>query len=516
MKTKEKSAFALEDTLAVYGIHKNPFPIDETDDVFFSTAMLAKQMEVLRNLLEFSDLLLVVSGVEGAGKTTFLNQFLLAPDSRWRCCRIDAGKVESLATLHHELLTGFGLNAGDDEESDEALLRARLGEMRAGGSIAIVAVDDAHLLPQVCSEFLLTLAEERERMDLRLLLTTEPGRLGFPTDDAKRVHVVVLQPFDAQQSGDYIHTRLSAAGLGGDSPFDAAVVDALHQDSGGVPGTIHALALHTLLANTDMARLSRPKANMTRAGVYLVALLVAALGAALFLSSSPDVAPAIDADAGTSGELRGRIAGVGTQGTLPVADAGSPQEQKSRDTESRPFTGSIRARPPSQQAHGAKAETVTVLSGNEAKVSALEQGGATPKPAVVVEPPAATKGVTSANITPAVRLAANVTPALGVPAAARAAHDLDWLRRQDPSSYVIQLVGTRDAAAVGRFLEEHKLGSSGAWFVTSLDNKPWYVVVYGIYPSRAEARAAIPELPRALRAGAPWPRSVASVVDSAR
>ena len=53
------------------------------------------------------------------------------------------------------------------------------------------------------------------------------------------------------------------------------------------------------------------------------------------------------------------------------------------------------------------------------------------------------------------------------PAMAQAAHDLDWLRQQDPSHYVIQVVGTRDASAVSKFLDDHKLGSKGAWFVTS-------------------------------------------------
>jgi hypothetical protein len=44
VKTKGKPAFALEDTLAVYGIRNNPFPVGETDDFFFSTPILAKQM----------------------------------------------------------------------------------------------------------------------------------------------------------------------------------------------------------------------------------------------------------------------------------------------------------------------------------------------------------------------------------------------------------------------------------------------------------------------------------------
>ncbi len=71
MNIREKSAFVLADTLAVYGIRKNPFPIDETDGLFFSTPGLDKQIDALRNLVEYGDLLLVISRVEGAGKTSF-------------------------------------------------------------------------------------------------------------------------------------------------------------------------------------------------------------------------------------------------------------------------------------------------------------------------------------------------------------------------------------------------------------------------------------------------------------
>jgi DamX protein len=353
-------------------------------------------------------------------------------------------------------------------------------------------------------------------MNVHLLLATEPGRLGFPTDDAKRVHVVVLQPFDAQQSGDYIQTRLASAGLVGNSPFNAAVVDALHQDSGGVPGTLHAMALHTLLANTDIARLSRPKVKFTRPLAYLLGALAVAGAGALILAPAPETTPMTRADAGASGTIRGRIAGVDSESAPPSAGSRAPSPQASADAQPRRVTGGIAAGAPGAQAGATKEKTETVVSGSDARGQSLDARSAAARPAVVVEPPAAVKGAPPAKVTPGVRLAANVTPAVGPVVDGRGAHDLDWLRQQNRSDYVIQLVGTRDAAAVGRFLEEHKLGSKGAWFVTSLDNKPWYVVVYGMYPSSAKARAAIEALPGPLRAGAPWPRSVASVVDSAR
>jgi DamX protein len=517
VKTKEKHAFALRDTLAVYGIDKNPFPIDDTDDFFFSTPILEKQIDVLRNLVEYGELLLVVSGVEGAGKTTFLNQFLLSSDKRWNCCRIDARSTMSLGTLVDELLSGFELNArSDDTQSDEALLREHLNAVHANGDIAIVAVDDAHLLPQICTEFLLGLAEEGDQIELRLLLSTEPGRLGFATNDAKRAHVVALQPFDVAQAGDYIHTRLSYAGLGGDSPFSATVIDGIYQDSGGLPGTIHSLALHTLLANTDTSRLGRRPLSVPRAMIYALVVLVVGGAVTLFLQSNAEVESMSAADATALGKIRGSI-----DATTPGSDDSNPQaashdEQAAEGTESAPFTESVVAKAPGSEADGSTPSKVPVHSTGGTKVFTLDERAPSTTPAVAVESPLPVQGDAGKSIESVVRLASNVTPSASVPVNPKAGHDLDWLRKQNPSHYVIQLVGTRDASAAGKFVDDHKLGSQGTWLLTSHENKPWYVVVYGIYPDNASARAAIKTLPDALRAGSPWPRSVASVVESAR
>jgi DamX protein len=531
VKTKHKPAFALEDTLAVYGIRSNPFPVDETDEFFFSTPILAKQMDVLRNLVEYGDLLLVISGVEGAGKTTFLNQFLLTADKRWKYCRLDAREEMTVDSLVDGLLRSFGLNA----RGDEALLRAHLADIHANGDVAMVAVDDAHLLPQICTEFLLRLAEERGRIELRLLLTTEPGRLGFSTNDAKHVHVVVLQPFDLQQSGDYLHTRLRVAGLVGDSPFSASMVGDIQQDSGGLPGAIHPSALHTLLANTEMSqfrsglprrpassillrpRLGRPASPYlvrpwtrtssihglvtrctsmtTRTMVAVAVALVIAGGAAVFLALEAGMEPMAAGDAVTSGEAQGPTTSGDPQ--IAAAGRGSTDDQKRTARIAEPFSESVTATVPVSREDSGAPMVLRAHTSSDAKVLVLDENGISMTPAVAVTSPANAK-------------------AASAPAKAQAAHDLDWLRKQEPSHYVIQVVGTRDASAVSKFLDDHELGSKGAWFVTTHESKPWYVVVYGLYPDKRSARAAIERLPERLRAGSPWPRSVASVIESTR
>jgi DamX protein len=516
--TKEKPAFALVDTLAVHGIRKNPFPIDQCDDLFFSTPTLTKQIELLRNLVAFGDLLLVVSGVEGAGKTTFLNQFILAADGHWSCCRIDARAAMSLDSLVDELLRGFGMKAyGDDVQDDETLLRTHLVDLRANGHVAVVTVDDAHLLPQICTEFLLGLAQPREEIQLRLLLCTEPGRLGFSTNDAKRVHVVVLQPFDEQQSSDYINTRLQYAGLDGDSPFSATVIENIRQDSGGLPGTMHSLALHTLMANTDTAQFHRRPLRIPRPVVYLAMALVIAGAAALLLRPDPGYEPVASIDTGATDKIRGRVEGVVTRSSAGEATTGGNKTQtaKAVDTEPQPISESGSAKTAALESKQAPAGVVLVRAADDTKAPSPGLNNASTRPAITLASPGPAKDATPAMV-PVSPLAGNVTTSASLPAEPRAARDLDWLHKQEPSNYVIQLVGTRNVAAADKFVDDHKLGPEGAWFLTSHENKPWYVVVYGMYPDSASARAAIKTLPEALRAGSPWPRSVASVVENAR
>lgn len=519
----ENSAFALQDTLAVYGIRENPFPIDEVDDYFFSSPSLGKQLKVLRNLVDYGELLLVVSGLEGAGKSTFLKRFLVVADKRWQCCKILANGSMTINSLVHDLLTGFGLHAHDDDaQADETLLRAHLAHVHAAGDIALVAVDDAHLLPQICTEFLLGLAERRKDTELRLLLTTEPGRLGVSTDDPKHVHIVVLKPLDVQQCGDYLNTRLSNAGLVGDSPFTDAVVDDIHQDSGGLPGAVHPLALHTLLASGDASKLRRRAPMSRRAIVYVALALVIGGATALFLRPDPEFSRLVANDTGTTGKVKGRIL-TGAPAD-PAAGSGGTrtQERPSAEPEPEAFAGSVIAKDAGAETPSQAPKPVAATSGDEVKVSTLDQGSTSTSAAVAVAKAAPVRGEASGGTGGANgSLASNVTPAAvtarakAPPGKSQADYSVEWLRGQKPSHFVIQLVGTRSAAAASKFLDEHKLGAEGAWFLTSHGGQPWYVVIYGMYPDNASARAAIGALPESLRAGSPWPRSVASILESA-
>jgi len=79
------------------------------------------------------------------------------------------------------------------------------------------------------------------------------------------------------------------------------------------------------------------------------------------------------------------------------------------------------------------------------------------------------------------------------------------------SGFTLQLLGTRSQAGITKFLTSMPNSEKMRHFTTTLKGKPWHVVVYGQYPSRARASAAKSILPAKLKALKPWVKSIKSV-----
>jgi len=86
-----------------------------------------------------------------------------------------------------------------------------------------------------------------------------------------------------------------------------------------------------------------------------------------------------------------------------------------------------------------------------------------------------------------------------------------WLLKQKPSHYTLQLVAVKNRLAAKRFIDSHHLGREAVIVQISVKGRPWYAVVYGVYPSRGAAVAAARRLPREVGRMNPWPRTLASL-----
>jgi DamX protein len=82
--------------------------------------------------------------------------------------------------------------------------------------------------------------------------------------------------------------------------------------------------------------------------------------------------------------------------------------------------------------------------------------------------------------------------------------------------YTVQLYGAFHQHDATHFIQIHRLHGKATYYTTSFNNKPWYVVVYGMYKTDSEAKAAIKGLPSAVQKLNPWIKPLADVQEGMR
>ncbi|MEJ2452465.1 MAG: SPOR domain-containing protein [Gammaproteobacteria bacterium] len=86
-----------------------------------------------------------------------------------------------------------------------------------------------------------------------------------------------------------------------------------------------------------------------------------------------------------------------------------------------------------------------------------------------------------------------------------------WLAAQNPSYYTLQLASSTRKAQIQKYYEENGLAGKGDYYVSRRSGEDWYSLVYGVYPTVGDAKAAIDALPAPLKKWSPWVRNIKSI-----
>lgn len=89
--------------------------------------------------------------------------------------------------------------------------------------------------------------------------------------------------------------------------------------------------------------------------------------------------------------------------------------------------------------------------------------------------------------------------------------DAEWLMSQAAGGYTLQLFASQDADRVARYLLDKSFVRDVAVYAFQKSGALWQAVVYGVFPDRESARAAMAELPMAVRVTKPWLVAMADV-----
>ena len=254
---------------------QEPFTQDSNstqDEFFLLDTERAQRLNMLYHMSQNSELLLVVTGIEGSGKTSLLHRFIEMRTENWRQCVVKANTMTNPDQLLIEIAEGFGLPQDTVTfGSGLEMLQKRLTEMKLSELMPILIIDDAHELPTASLTILLKLSElsdNNERL-LRIVLFAEPNIMEmFDVPELKEVrhritHTLTMPSLTEQQSIDYIQYRLSLAGLQGDNPFSQGQMKRIHRQANGVPGLINKFSQEILLGTTIKQHSNSNDLNLT-------------------------------------------------------------------------------------------------------------------------------------------------------------------------------------------------------------------------------------------------------------
>lgn len=534
------SLHADEAFLGHYQLSHDPFAARVPGFKFFP-AQRKPVLGQLHHLARYSQLLLLVTGPKGSGKT-LLRQALVASTNKQSVQSVVVsarGAVEAGGVLR---LLSQGLNV---PQADVRAVLSRVAQLAATGQEVYLLVDDAEQLDEAGLEALLALAAGNAEGRAHVFLFAERelvSRLELYADGAECFHVIELQPYDEDETREYLAQRLEGAGRGIEV-FSAEQVADIHLAAGGWPGEINLVArealIDAMLAQRGTAK--RSAFSFKLPIKHLVALLVVAAGvaAAWMMQERTGSVP----QAPSSAQLPLGQDGVEAAGSAPAdtaaAVAAGPKIDFSGASQPLPLPLVGEAQPvirePLAQAAGladseeggAMDAQAALPAATVAQVSALPPSGslaepvkavaatAAPVSAPVAAVPAAPVKPLVAPVAPVAKPQSVVPPKPVVSAPAKAATPVaksavgGWYASQPAGNYVVQVLGTGAEANAQAFVRQQ--GGQYHYFKKSLQGKSLFVVTYGSFTSRAAAQTAIKSLPAKVQASKPWPRTVASV-----
>lgn len=74
------------------------------------------------------------------------------------------------------------------------------------------------------------------------------------------------------------------------------------------------------------------------------------------------------------------------------------------------------------------------------------------------------------------------------------------------NAYSIQLAARQNKADLTQFMQQHNLSGQTRIYQTQVNGQRWYVLLYGNFPSRTAAYAAVKQLPTNLQQPGFWVR----------
>lgn len=521
-------------------INKQPFAADIlTENTFLNFPELDKIIENLRHQIQFSDLLLIIEGPFGSGKTSLFRQLTRDEIETTKLLPIQAEATDTLIHLQQKMSMHL------QDMGSASYLEENLKILQSFDQIPLAVIDNAHVLSDTTIQELFRykdLLKQDHDVNFKLVLFASDGISNtlqkITSLQENKMYVQRMPIYSDKLAIDFISHKLRIAGYTGENLLTEKDYQLADKKS---DGTALSLMHHItkIIEDTVAKKLKPPMPSWAKGLVGLAAVIIISTAVAIYLGLF-DSQEIVSDVAHTSEPL------ITIEDATPDTDIADNISLSSDNVEATLDTidsAVVDVEPTIAKDISNQAETAETVKENITTTALSPEEQLTPmaikqlpstEPVIDVAPIAnndapdikpqtievAPVKAAAGKATPEVKtittprpLVKKAHPAL-VQLNKMGLQDADWLLKQKDSEWTLQLLGAREPETLLAFSQQHTLGNETTWYKTWLKGQAYYVLIYGHYSSRDSARAAITTLPEKLRAIKPWVKSMKSAKDA--
>jgi len=232
-----------------FGLKEPPFRLSPDPHFLFLSKHHARAKAYLESTVLLEDGFVIVTGEVGSGKTTLMKSFMEELGDDVIYAHIAQTQLTPVQFLQG-VLADFGFRPFQKRKAELLdMLNHFLVEQYSEGKKVLLIIDEAqNLSHRVLEEIrLLSGVETSKDKVLRIILAGQP-ELNKTLDSESMRQLVQrarlrfhLGPLSMDETQEYIHHRLSVAGVGEREIFDPQVLPTIYRYTGGIPRLVNTL-----------------------------------------------------------------------------------------------------------------------------------------------------------------------------------------------------------------------------------------------------------------------------------
>lgn len=525
-----------------FGLKNCPFhqASDPIDLSFFDS-----YFELIQHLILFNNVVIMVKGDLGTGKSTLLKQLPKKLGEDYLAVIVDGNELDSSSSLIHKIASSFNLNLTPGDQEEDAMLLDLLEQIQARKKNCTLLIDNSHKLSQKVIERVYQIVSlQNQNAYFHMVLSSDTENQQHIDEllslGEEWLHFIDLLPLNLEQTKEYIYAKFQAQGYLNNFPLTPYQLNLVYKLSNGNLSKINQSVPQVLAKSTSKGNFAALQWIQKRPNIaFATALVVAFVGfISLQLKDNSEPSQTVTASLGLPAKNE-MVVDKTPSAPLEENRLSLSEEQPSIDEQIKAIQAS-REQQQEQASQHALIDTVIAVPKvqrmtqpePEERVQVSQLASLSDDALSTLQKPVEKKKVTPSRpmnkvvlkpkpqIEPLKHTVTNdaapsskntsMTP-LPSRQVTTKPPEVDKKTTTAKSQYTVQLIASGRLSAMKQFIAEHALEKTATVKKTYRHGRPWYILTWGKYVTLNDAKKAIATLSKDLKKYHPWAKRVSTI-----